>query len=302
MNDKIINKINRLRDERNAVILAHNYQIPEIQDIADYVGDSLGLSQIASKTEADVIVFCGVHFMAETAKILSPDKRVIMPDVNSGCPMANMINARQLKNLKTSYPDAVVVCYVNSTAEVKAEVDYCCTSANAPKVIEAIEKDRQIIFVPDKYLGAWTAKQTGREMILWEGFCPTHRRILPENFVEMRAKHPNAVVIAHPECVPEVTDMADYVRSTSGMLKVPGEVDAKEFIIATEIGMLHPLRKAHPDRIFYPASELADCPNMKLNSLEKLLWVLEDMQPEITVPDEIRIRALKSIERMVSIT
>lgn len=302
MQNELIEKINILRKKHNAVILTHNYQRPEVQDIADFTGDSLGLSQQAAATNADVIIFCGVHFMAETAKILCPDKKVIMPDFNAGCPMANMITARQLQNLKKQHPSAVVVCYVNSTAETKALVDYCCTSANAPQVVEAIPDKAEIIFVPDKYLGTWTIKQTGREMILWDGYCPTHRRILPEDVIRRKKEHPEAVVVAHPECVPEVTDLADYVKSTSGMLEIAGNIDKNEFIIATELGMLHPLRKKHPHKTFYPASEIADCPNMKLSTLEKVLWALEDLQPEITVPENIRRKALKSIERMVSIT
>ncbi len=302
MSKEIVEKINKLRKEKNAIILAHNYQVPEIQDVADFVGDSLGLSQKAAETEAEIILFCGVHFMAETAKILNPDKKVIVPDINAGCPMANMINVRQLKRLKEKHPDAIVVCYVNSTAEVKSMVDYCCTSANAPKIVNAIDPKKEIIFIPDKYLGNWVSKETGRELILWNGFCPTHRRILPENIIQRKKEHPNAIVIAHPECIPEVLEKADYIRSTSGMLKVVAELDAEEFIIATEIGMLHPLAKKHPDKKFYPASKIADCPNMKLNSLEKLLWALEDLKPEVIVPEDIREKALKSIERMINIS
>jgi len=302
MSGDLIRKINKLRNNRNAVISAHNYQIPEVQDIADFVGDSLGLSRAAAKTDAEVIIFCGVHFMAETAKMLNPAKRVIMPDRNAGCPMANMIMPRHLKALKAEHPDALVVCYINSTAEVKALTDYCCTSANAPKVIEALPINREIIFIPDRYLGDWVTKVTGRQLILWEGYCPTHRRILPDNIKERRREHPQAKVIAHPECVPEVVEIADYVQSTSGMLKTIENLDAREFIIATEIGMLYPLKQRYPDRVFYPASDLADCPNMKLNTLEKILWALEELQQEITVPEDIRLMALKSIERMISIT
>ncbi len=302
MSKDIVDKILRLKAQHNAVILAHNYQIPEVQDIADFVGDSLGLSQTAAETDADTIVFCGVHFMAETAKILSPGKRVIIPDKNAGCPMANMIMARQLANLKSKHPDAFVVCYVNSTAEVKALSDYCCTSANGPQVVKAVPEDKEIIFVPDRYLGTWVMKQTGREMILWDGYCPTHHRILPEHLMQQKQKHPDAAIIAHPECIPEVTDMADFVMSTSGMIKAVEGAGTDEFIIATEIGMLHPLGKAHPDKSFYPATELADCPNMKLNSLEKLLWSMEELQPEISVPEDIRQKAQTAIDRMISIT
>lgn len=302
MDREIIKKIERLRRKHNAIILGHNYQVPEIQDIADYTGDSLGLSQQAAGTDADVIVFCGVHFMAETAKILSPEKKVIVPDINAGCPMADMINPRQLKNLKDQHPGAEVICYVNSTAETKADVNYCCTSANAPKVVEVIPEDKEIIFVPDRNLGHWTSRVTGRDMILWNGYCPTHNRILPEDIIRSKDDHPEAAVIAHPECRPEVLDLADHVKSTSGMLETVGRIDSEEFIIATETGMLYPLQKRYPDRKFYPASKAADCPNMKLNSLEKVLWALEDLGPEVIVPADIRHRARKSIERMISIT
>jgi quinolinate synthase len=294
-------QIRALKEERKAVILAHNYQLPEVQDIADFVGDSLGLARKASELQPEVILFCGVHFMAETAAILCPDSTVLMPDSNAGCPMANMINVRQLRNLKAKHPQAVVVCYVNSSAAVKAESDYCCTSSNASSVMEAIPEDREVIFVPDKYLGSWAARQTSRKVILWEGYCPTHVRILPEHILAQKKRHPRALVLAHPECLTEVSEMADVVTSTSGMVRFCRESPAEEFIIATEIGILHQLKTNSPEKEFYPATELADCPNMKLNNLEKMLWALEDMSPQMTVPEEIAERAKLAIDRMVSI-
>jgi len=300
-NQKLIEDILQLKKERKAVILAHNYQIPEVQDIADFSGDSLGLSQEASKTEAEIILFCGVHFMAETAAILCPEKTVLIPDLNAGCPMANMITLRQLKELKKKHPEAMVVTYINSKAEIKAESDYCCTSSNAIKVVQSIPEDKQIIFIPDKYLGSYVASQTRRNLILWEGFCPTHRRILPEDILKKKALYPKAEVLVHPECIPEVIAMADKVLSTTGICKYAKESKSEEFIIGTEIGILHKLKKENPEKKFYPASDLADCPNMKLNNLEKLLWSLEDLIYKVEVPAEIAQRAKRSIERMLEI-
>jgi len=301
MSDELVEKINKLRKERDAVILAHNYQIGEVQDIADFTGDSLGLSIEASKVTAKVIVFCGVYFMAETAKIICPDKTVLVPDEHAGCPMANMITVRQLREAKKQHPDAKVVCYVNSTAAVKAESDICCTSANAVKVINSIPKENEIIFVPDQSLGDYVAKQTGRKIILWEGYCPTHHRILAQDVKSMREKHPSVKVMVHPECTADVIELADVALSTSGMLRYAKESDEKEFIVGTEIGLLHSLRKANPDKVFYPVSPLADCPNMKLNTLEKILWSLEDMVYEVTVPEDIRIKAWDTIDRMLKL-
>jgi len=301
MSDELAEKINKLRKERDAVILAHNYQIGEVQDIADFTGDSLGLSIEASKVTAKVIVFCGVYFMAETAKIICPDKTVLVPDDHAGCPMANMITVRQLRDAKKHHPDAKVVCYVNSTAAVKAESDICCTSANAVKVINSIPKENEIIFVPDQSLGDYVAKQTGRKIILWEGYCPTHHRILAQDVKSMREKHPSVKVMVHPECTADVIELADVALSTSGMLRYAKESDEKEFIVGTEIGLLHSLRKANPDKVFYPVSPLADCPNMKLNTLEKILWSLEDMVYEVTVPEDIRIKAWDTIDRMLKL-
>lgn len=299
--EELKQKILKLKAERDAVILAHNYQIGEVQDIADFTGDSLGLSIEASKTKAKVILFCGVKFMAETAKIVSPDKTVLMPDENAGCPMANMITVRQLRELKKKHPYAQVVCYVNTTAAIKAECDICCTSANAIKVVNSLPKDVPIIFVPDKSLGEYVSKKSGREMILWNGYCPTHHYILAKDIEAMKEKYPNALVMVHPECTSDVIDLADQVLSTSGMCKFAKESDAKEFIVGTEIGLLYTLQKENPDKKFYPASRLADCPNMKLNTLEKILWSLEDMVYEITVPEDIRIRAWNAIKKMLDL-
>lgn len=298
---KIIEDIFKLKKERKAIILAHNYQSPEVQDIADFSGDSLGLSQEAAKTEAEIIIFCGVHFMAETAAILCPDKTVLMPDLNAGCPMANMITLRQLRELKNKHPQASVVTYVNSKAEIKAESDYCCTSSNAIKVVQSIPADREIIFIPDKYLGSYVASQTKRELVLWQGYCPTHRRILPEDILKKKALYPKAEVLVHPECIPEVIAMADKVLSTTGICKYAKESDSEEFIIGTEIGVLHKLKKENPGKRFYPASELADCPNMKLNNLEKILWSLQDLVYKVEVPEDIARKAKRSIDRMLEI-
>jgi len=298
---EIIERINRLRTERKAVILAHNYQYGEVQDVADFVGDSLELSRKAAATDAEVIVFCGVHFMAETAYILSPDKKVIMPDVHAGCPMADMITAERLREKKAQHPGAAVVCYVNSTAEVKAESDICCTSANAVKVVQSIPNDREIIFVPDKYLGMHVMKQTGRQMILWEGFCPTHMRITATKIEELKEKYPDAVVMVHPECRPETQAMADHILSTGGMCRMAQESNAVDFIVGTETGIIHRMRKENPQKRFHAVSDLAVCPNMKMTTLEKVLWSLEDLEVEITVPEDIRVKAWNAVDRMLQL-
>ena len=302
MSDSIIEKISELKKKHNAVILAHNYQRGEIQDVADFVGDSLGLSQQAARTDADLIVFCGVHFMAETAALLSPDKTVIMPDEHAGCPMASMITARELREKKKHYPNAKVVCYVNTTAAVKAESDICCTSSNAVKIVSSIPEDEDIIFVPDKSLGAYVSSCLGREMIYWEGYCPTHHRILADQIVKMKSDHPDAEVVVHPECTPDVIALADHVASTTGILNYAKSSNSKEFVIGTEIGILHRMKKENPDKTFMPVTPLSDCPNMKLNTLEKLLWSLEDIQFVVTVPEEIAIEARKAIQRMLDLS
>jgi len=298
---QLVAKIKDLKKKRNAVILAHNYQLPEVQDIADFHGDSLELSRIAAKTDAQVIVFCGVYFMAETASILSPDKKVIMPDVSAGCPMANMMTAEDLKNLKAQHPGAVAVGYVNSSAEVKAGLDYCCTSTNAIAVINALADKKEIIFVPDKYLADYVSKKTGRKLITWNGFCPTHVKILPEDLKREKKFHPQAKVMVHPECLPQVVAMADAVLSTSQMAKFARENPAKEFIVGTEAGLVYRLKQDNPDKEFYLASERAVCPNMKRTTQEKVLWALEELKEEVKVPPEIREKAKLAIERMLEI-
>lgn len=298
---ELIAKIAAVKADRNAIILAHNYQRDEVQEIADFTGDSLRLAIQAATTDADVIVFCGVHFMAETAFILSPEKTVLMPDPGAGCPMADMITAAQLRELKAQHPGAVVVTYVNSSAEVKAETDVCCTSSNAVKVIASLKDAREILFVPDQYLGSFVAKQTGRDMILWPGYCPTHMRITPESIERQKAAHPAAEVLVHPECNQPVVALADFALSTEGICRRARESGAQEFIIGTELGVMYRLKKENPGKIFYPASEMAICPNMKKITLEKILWSLEGMQHEVRVPEDIRLRAHRAVDRMVSI-
>jgi quinolinate synthase len=298
---EIVDSILEWKEKRNAVILAHNYQLPEVQDIADFTGDSLGLSVEAAKTKADVIVFCGVYFMAETAKILSPQKTVVIPDKNAGCPMADMITADELRELKRKNPDAITVCYVNTSAEVKAECDVCCTSANAVDMLNELKKTgRKIIFVPDKYLGSYSSKKTGCEVILWQGYCPTHALMLPEHVLKMKEKYPAAEVLVHPECNGAMIDLADAVLSTSGMLNYVKRSKANEFIIGTENGMLYPLQKENPGKKFYPVSDMAVCPNMKKTTLDKVLNSLQTLKHEVVLPEEIILKARKSIDRMIN--
>jgi quinolinate synthase len=294
-------QIRELQKKRDAVILAHNYQLPEVQEVADFTGDSLELSRIAAKTSARVIVFCGVHFMAETASILSPEKLVIVPDLQAGCPMANMITAKDVRELKKSHPRAVAVGYVNTSAEVKAELDYCCTSTNAVAVINALKNYKEIIFVPDKYLADYASRQTGRRLIAWKGFCPTHIKILPEDIAREKKFHPKAQVMVHPECLPEVVDMADAVLSTSKMAQFARESKSTEFIVGTEVGLVYRLKKDNPGKEFYPASERAVCPNMKRTTQEKVLAALKDLRYEVRVPEAVRKRALGAINRMMEI-
>jgi quinolinate synthase len=293
-------RILELKKAKNAVIIAHNYQRAEVQDIADFVGDSLELSQKAAQTKANVIVFCGVHFMAETASILNPDKVVLLPDAGAGCPMANMITAGQLRKLKAENPNATVVTYINSSAAVKAESDYCCTSANGVKVVNSIDA-KDIIFVPDQYLGGFIEKKTGKKMILWPGYCPTHVKILPEDILARKKEYPNAKVVAHPECRPDVVALADEALSTSGMIRYAARPEVKELILATEVALLHRLTKENPGKKFIPASTKAVCPNMKKTTLEKILEALETMQPEVKVPEEIRVKAFACVDRMLKI-
>jgi quinolinate synthase len=296
---ELVEKIARLKAERGAVILAHNYQPPEIQDIADRLGDSLELSRFAASADAKVIVFCGVHFMAETAAILSPEKKVILPEPSAGCPMADMECAEDLVALKKEHPGAVVVTYVNSTAEVKAESDVCCTSANAIRIVKAVPAGKQIIFGPDKYLGAWVAKKTGRDMVLWQGYCPTHQKIYPDEVRALRVAHPGAVVMMHPEVNPEVSALADEVLGTGGMIRYVKESAAKTFVVGTEAGMVYRLQKEFPDREFIPAAKHAICPNMKKITLEKVARSLEALSPVVTVAPGIAERARRAIRAMV---
>ncbi|HET9684414.1 MAG TPA: quinolinate synthase NadA [Gemmatimonadaceae bacterium] len=306
-------EIRTLARERNAVILAHNYQRAEVQDVADYVGDSLGLSREAAKTEADVIVFCGVHFMAETAAVLSPDKTVLLPDLAAGCSLASTINAEQLRAWKAEHPGAVVVSYVNTTAEVKAETDYCCTSGNALEVVNAIPADRDILFCPDMFLGAHVKRLSGRENIhIWMGECHVHAGIDPEDIRLKRAQHPGAEFLIHPECgcstsVLEAMSAGDVdpegvqILSTEGMIRRPALSESNEFIVATEVGILHRLRRENPAKTFYAANDRAVCTYMKVTTLPRVRDALLHMQHRITVPPDIAQRARRSIERMIAI-
>ena len=297
-NRQLIGKIESLKEKRRAVILAHNYQLGEVQDIADFVGDSLELSQRAAQTRAEVIVFCGVHFMAETASMLSPGKVVLLPDLNAGCPMANMITAEELRQKKRELPGAAVVCYINSTAEVKAESDTCCTSANAVRVVASMDSE-QILFIPDKYLGHYVSTKTEKKIHLWPGYCPTHARILPEHIIELKKNYPRARVVVHPECRPEVIALADEVLSTGGLIRYARQNDVNQVIVCTEMGIIHRLRKENPGKKFIPVSEQAVCPNMKLITLEKILWSLEEMAPEVKVPEPVRLKARAAVDRML---
>ncbi|MCX5782062.1 MAG: quinolinate synthase NadA [Elusimicrobia bacterium] len=294
----ITEKILELKAKRNAIILVHNYQLPEVQDIADFLGDSLDLSRKASQTNADVIVFCGVHFMAETASILCPEKTVLLPEIKAGCPMADMIDVKKLNELKRKHPDAVVVCYINTSAEIKAESDICCASSNAVNVVNSI-KDKEIIFIPDQNLGKYIEKLTGKKMIFFGGYCPIHIKISAKDILGSKKKYPNAEVLAHPECTEDVLNLADKILSTNGMVRYAKESASKEMIIATEQGIIYRLKKENPEKNFYPATEKALCKNMKKISLEKILWALEDMKYEIKVPPALQAKAIKSIEKML---
>ncbi len=297
----IEDKINNLKVKKNAVILAHNYQIGEVQDIADFTGDSLGLSRQAANTKADVIVFCGVRFMAETAKILSPGKTVLLPEKNAGCPMANMITGAQLREMKAKHPEALVVCYVNTTAEVKAESDYCCTSSNAVELVRSLPSDKEIIFVPDKYLGSYVKEQTGKDIILWPGYCATHAKIDPENIKRLKGEFPDSIVLAHPEANREVWDVSDELLSTGQMLSYARESANKRFIIATEVGIIHTLKKENPSKDFIAVSSKTVCPNMKKINLEKVLWALENDEFQVELDAAIMDKARHSLERMLEV-
>jgi quinolinate synthase len=293
-------RIRALKEERDAVILAHNYQVPEVQDLADLVGDSLELSRAAADRDEAVIVFCGVDFMAQTAAILSPEKTVLLPAADACCPMAEMVTAGEVRVLRERYPGAAVVCYVNTTAEVKAASDICCTSANAVRVVRSLEENR-VIFVPDRNLALYTARFTDKEIIPWEGFCSIHDRITPDDVREARNRYPGAEVIVHPECRPEVIDLADRIFSTSGMVRHVCESPREAFIIGTEVGILYPMQKRCPGKDCYPLTPKAICTNMKKTTPEKVLRALETMDPRITVPEEVARGARAAIERMLSI-
>ncbi|GGE57932.1 quinolinate synthetase [Pedobacter psychrotolerans] len=300
-------EIEKLKKEKNAIILAHYYQEPDIQDIADYIGDSLGLSQEAAKTDAEVIVFAGVHFMAETAKILSPSKKVLLPDVKAGCSLADSCPPHLFKKFKEKYPDHLVITYVNCTAELKALSDIVCTSTNAVQIVESLPKDQKIIFGPDRNLGAYVAKKTGRDLVLWNGACMVHEIFSQEKITKLKERHPNAKFIAHPECEEPVLRMADYIGSTTGLLKYAIANPATEFIVATESGIIHQMEKACPDKTFIPAPPnnscaCNDCPYMKRNTLEKLYLCLKNGSPEVTVPEHIIEKARKPIQRMLDIS
>ena len=300
--EHIVEKINALKKEKNAVILAHCYQPVEIDLVADYVGDSLKLSQVAAETDADIIVFAGVFFMAQTAKLLSPNKKVLLPQIHAGCRMADMISYKQLKEFKAMHPDIPTVCYVNSTAEVKSECDMCCTSSNAVNIVKSMNEGK-ILFVPDTYLGKWVEKQLGNvEVITYPGFCPTHLQIRPKDIEEARKSHSNALVLAHPECHMSVSDMADYVGSTTGIMKFAKESDNKSFIIATEQGVVERLKRDLSDKEIIPVKDNVVCPNMKMTSLEDILEVLETEKNEINVDADIAEKAVKCIDRMLEVS
>jgi quinolinate synthase len=293
-------KIKALAKKRNAIILAHNYQPPEIQDLADLCGDSLELSRKAAQTDADVIVFCGVHFMAETASILSPYKTVLLPRQDAGCLMADMITAEALQARIDSLPPMPVVTYVNSTAEVKAISTVCCTSANVVQVVNSLGAD-EMLLTPDRNLAMYAASRTGKKIHIWEGYCPTHEWLKPADVQRARAEHPGAVFLAHPECRPEILQIADVIASTSGMLRHVSQAEEEEFIVGTEQGILYPMRKANPGKHFYPASEKMMCRNMKKISPRDVLRSLEEMSGEVKVPEAVRLPALKAVEAMIAL-
>src|SRR3569833_235538 len=303
----LYDEIERLKKEKNAVILAHYYQEPDIQDIADYIGDSLGLSQQAAKTDADIIVFAGVHFMAETAKILSPQKKVLLPDLKAGCSLADSCPPHLFRKFKENYPDHLVITYVNCTAELKALSDIVCTSSNAVAIVESLPKDQKIIFGPDKNLGAYVAKKTGRDLVLWNGACMVHEIFSQEKITRLKDRHPKAKLLAHPECEDIVLKMAEKINSTTGLLKYATKSPEKEFIVATESCIIHQMQKDNPDKVFIPTPPNGqcacnDCPHMKRNTLEKLYLCMKNELPEVTVPEHFIERAVKQIERMLDIS
>ncbi|MDP4258526.1 MAG: quinolinate synthase NadA [Bacteroidota bacterium] len=300
-------EIDTLKKERNAIVLAHYYQEPDIQDVADYIGDSLGLAQEAAKTTADCIVFAGVHFMAETAKILNPDKKVLLPDLRAGCSLADSAPAAEFRAFRQKYPNHLVISYINCSAEVKALSDIICTSSNAQKIVESVPRDQGIIFAPDRNLGAYLIKRTGRDMVLWNGTCMVHEIFSLEKIMKLKVRHPEAKLIAHPECEEAVLREADYIGSTTGLLKFTQTDPGREFIVATETGILHQMQLASPDKTFIPAPPTNncacnDCPHMKLNTLEKLYLCMKYEKPELVMDPVIREAARRPIERMLEIS
>ncbi|HEY2029036.1 MAG TPA: quinolinate synthase NadA [Myxococcales bacterium] len=305
--DALVREIGRLRKELDAVILAHYYQDPDIQDLADFVGDSLQLSQAAAKTKAKTIVFCGVHFMAETAKILNPDKTVLLPDLDAGCSLADRCPPDQFKAWLTKYPGHKVISYINCSAGVKALSDVICTSSNAEKIVKSFPKDQPLVFAPDRHLGAWVEKQTGRALVKWPGFCIVHEQFTERQLQKLKVRHPGAEIVAHPECDESVLGIADFVGSTKALLEHVAKSQAKTFIVATEVGILHLMQKARPDAELIPAPPSSGCncsicPYMRLNSLEKLYLCMRDRTPELTLPEDVRQRALKPVQRMLELS
>lgn len=298
----LIKEILSWKKKREAVILAHVYQPGEIQDIADFTGDSLFLSQQAAKTKAKVIVFCGVQFMAETAFILSPEKIVLLPEIKAGCPLADMATAEKVKSKIKEIPEAIVVSYVNSSATVKSLSDYCCTSANAVQITQSIPAEKEILFLPDMNLADFTARKAKRNIIPWQGYCPVHNLLTKDDVIKAKKLHPQALLLVHPECRPEVCNLADYIGSTRGIIEFASNNPAKEYIIGTELGIFHPLKKNNPDKVFFPASEKMICKDMKLITLEKVLHSLEKLEPQIIVPEDVRKKSLKALNRMIEIS
>jgi len=300
-------EIEKLKKEKNAVVLAHYYQVGDIQDVADYIGDSLGLSQQAAKTEADIIVFAGVHFMAETAKIINPNKKVVLPDLKAGCSLADGCPPKEFAEFKARHPDHLVITYINCSAEIKALSDIICTSSNAVQIVNSLPKDQKIIFAPDKNLGAYVAKETGRDLVLWNGACMVHEIFSQQRILKLKEQNPGAKIIAHPECEEPILALADFIGSTTALLNYSKKSDAQSFIVATETGILHQMQKDSPNKTFIPAPPTTncacnDCPHMKLNTLEKLYLCLKNESPEIEVPENIRVGAEKSIRRMLDLS
>jgi quinolinate synthase len=295
----LIEKIESLKKRRNAIILAHNYQIGEVQDIADFVGDSLELIQKATATDADVIILAGVLCMAETVAIACPDKVVILPDMNAGCTLANMITSERLQEKKQKYPGTKILCYINTPAEVKAECDICYAEVDAVSTVEKVPANEEVMFIPDQYFGDYVATQTGRDLILWPGYCSPLIRIRPEDISKQKEEHPQAKVIVHLQCIPQVKALADAVSGTGGIVRFARETDAAEVIVGAETGILYRLRKENPNKIFIPANERATCATMKLVTLEKILWSLENMEPKVIIPDEIRLKAKPAVDKML---